>query len=216
MRILIFFLFFAGLIFTLSANAQTDNSVIKVDTAFRTPGAKARNADTVRKKAAAEPVVFKDSARLALEKMPRQAAIRSAVLPGLGQVYNKRWWKVPFIYGGFVAIGLAYEFNQRYYKEFLGEVQYRSENNNQPKNPKYAGYSFDGMVRVKDNFRRNRDLSILGLIGMHALNIIDAYIDAKFFRFDVSDDLTFRIEPSLQRSNTYTSQVYLLKINLAL
>jgi hypothetical protein len=208
---LIFFLFFILLAVT-SVQAQTDSSVIKVDTAFRTPGAR-KNADTVRR-VADEPVVFKDSARLALEKMPRQAAIRSGILPGLGQIYNKRWWKVPVIYGGFVAIGLAYEFNQRYYKEFLGEVQYRLEHH-QPKNPKYAGYSDEGMIQVKDTYRRNRDLSILGFVAMHAVNIIDAYVDAKFFRFDVSDDLSFRLEPSWKPYG-YASQVYLFKINLAL
>lgn len=159
--------------------------------------------------------VIKDSARLAIEKMPKQAAIRSAILPGLGQLYNKRWWKVPMVYAGFISIGLAYEFNQRYYKEFLGEVQYRLENNNKPKDPRYAGYSYEGMVRVKDTYRRNRDLSILGFVGMHALNILDAYIDAKFFRFDISDDLSIQAYPTLYNQPTLT-QAYTFKFKLAL
>jgi hypothetical protein len=215
MRILIFFLFFAGLALTLPAYAQTDSTAIKVDSSFIKPGTKPKKADTIRR-TVEKPVIFKDSARIAIEKMPRQAAIRSAILPGLGQIHNKRWWKVPFIYGGFFAIGLAYDFNQRYYKEFLGEVQYRAEHNHEAKNPKYAGYSFEGMVAVKDSYRRNRDLSILGFVGMHAINIIDAYIDAKFFRFDISNDLSFRIDPSWQQTYSYASQIYLIKINLAL
>ncbi|HCN83770.1 MAG TPA: hypothetical protein DIT07_09120, partial [Sphingobacteriaceae bacterium] len=106
--------------------------------------------------------------------------------------------------------------NQRYYREFLGEVQYRSEHDGEPKNPLYAGYSFEGMVQVKDAYRRNRDLSILGFVAVYAVNMIDAYIDAKFFRYDISNDLSLKIEPSFQKPNAYASQVYLLKINLAL
>src|SRR3546814_19441547 len=59
-----------------------------------------------------EPVVYKDSARLTLENRTRQAVRSSAILPGLGQVQNGRWWKVPMVYGGFVGLGLFFEFNQ--------------------------------------------------------------------------------------------------------
>ncbi len=208
MRIVFFFLVLAGFLFVLPASAQnTSGSRIQIDT-VRT-GGKGSKRDTL-------PAIFKDSARLALERMPHKAVMRSAILPGLGQIYNKRWWKVPFIYAGFVGVGLAFDFNQRYYREFLGEVQYRSAHNGEPKNPIYAGYSFEGMVQVKDAYRRNRDLSILGFVAMHAVNMIDAYIDAKFFRYDISNDLSLKVQPSFQRPNAYTSQVYVIKINLAL
>lgn len=207
MRTLFFFLVLACSLFTLVANAQSDPGRIKIDT-VRKRG-KINKTDSV-------PFVFKDSARLALERMPHKAVVRSAIVPGLGQIYNKRWWKVPFIYAGFVGVGLAFDFNQRYYREFLGEVQYRSAHDGEPKNPAYAGYSFEGMVQVKDAYRRNRDLSILGFVAMHAVNMIDAYIDAKFFRYDISNDLSLKVEPSFQRPNAYSSQVYVIKINLAL
>lgn len=142
----------------------------------------------------------KDSARLALEAMPRIAARRSAILPGLGQIYNKRWWKVPLVYGGFVGIGLVYEFNQRNYKIFLKEAQFRQENPGKTQNPLYAPYTTEGIINIKDAYRRNRDLSILGGLGFYTINIIDAYIDAKFFRFDLSDDLSVQLKPSVQQT----------------
>ena len=209
MRALVSFLILAGLILTFPAVAQIQTGTNRTDTI------RIAKEDTTGK-GSSKPVVVKDSARLAIERMPRQAAWRSAILPGLGQIHNKQWWKVPFVYGGFVAVGLAYDFNQRYYKEFLGEVQYRSAHDGQAKNPLYEGYSFEGMVRVKDAYRRNRDLSILGFAAWHAVNIIDAYIVAKFFRYDVGEDLSIHIEPSLQRTPAYSSRAYMIKINFAL
>lgn len=142
--------------------------------------------------------VVKDSARLAIEARPRIAARRSAILPGLGQIYNKRWWKVPLVYGGFVGIGLVFEFNQRYYNTFLKEAQYREENPGKTLSPLYAGYTNAGIITIKDAYRRNRDLSILGGVAFYAITIIDAYVDAKFFRFDVSDELSLKVDPMIQ------------------
>lgn len=148
--------------------------------------------------------VVKDSARLAIEAMPRIAARRSAILPGLGQLYNKRWWKVPLVYGGFVGIGLVYEFNQRYYKMFLREAQFRQEDRTKA-NPAWAVYTDEGIIGLKDDYRRSRDLSILAGVAFYAVQIIDAYIDAKFFRFDVSDDLSMRVTPLIQPGQIYNA-----------
>lgn len=152
-----------------------------------------------------KPAVFKDSARLAIEAMPRRAAIKSAMLPGLGQIHNKRWWKVPLIYGGLVGIGLVFEFNQRYYKIFLEEAQYRELNPGKTKNPLFAGYTSQGIISIKDSYRRNRDLTILAGIGFYAINIIDAYVDAKFFRFDISDELSLRVDPVIHQPDYFNA-----------
>lgn len=149
--------------------------------------------------------VVKDSARLVIEKMPSKAARASAILPGLGQIKNKRWWKVPLIYGGFASFVLAYRDNDQQYHYFLNEVQYRLANNQNPGNPELAGYTFEGLVRIKDNFRRNRELSIIGGVVVYAVNIIDAYVDAKFFRFDISDQLTMQLRPGLQAPNSFNA-----------
>lgn len=155
--------------------------------------------DTVKVVVKKEPVV-KDSARLAIEAMPRHAALKSLMVPGLGQIYNKRWWKVPLVYGGFVGIGLVFEFNQRYYKIFLKEAQFRELNPQKTENPLYSNYSNQGIITIKDSYRRNRDLSVLAGLGFYAITIIDAYVDAKFFRFDISDELSLKIAPSVSQA----------------
>jgi hypothetical protein len=162
--------------------------------------------DTSKKAIKKEPAI-KDSARLAIEAMPRRAALNSALLPGLGQITNKRWWKVPLVYGGFVGIGLVFEFNQRYYKVFLKEAQFRQENPGKTQNPLYARFTTEGIISIKDSYRRNRDLSVLGGLGFYAINIIDAYVDAKFFRFDISDDLSVKVSPSLNQGPIHASGV---------
>jgi hypothetical protein len=174
--------------------------------------------DTSKKAIKKEPAI-KDSARLAIEAMPRRAALNSALLPGLGQITNKRWWKVPLVYGGFVGIGLVFEFNQRFYKVFLKEAQFRQENPGKTQNPLYARFTTEGIISIKDSYRRNRDLSVLGGLGFYAINIIDAYVDAKFFRFDISDDLSVKVRPSLNQGPIHASGVspvlgLKLKINL--
>ncbi|WP_291403705.1 DUF5683 domain-containing protein [Daejeonella sp.] len=171
------------------------------------------------KKAIIKEPAIKDSARLAIEAMPRRAALNSALLPGLGQITNKRWWKVPLVYGGFVGIGLVFEFNQRYYKVFLKEAQFRQDNPGKTQNPLYAPYTTEGIISIKDSYRRNRDLSVLAGLGFYAINIIDAYVDAKFFRFDISDDLSVKVRPSLNQGPIHASGVspvlgLKLKINL--
>ena len=160
--------------------------------------------DSVKVVAKREPAV-KDSARLAIEAMPRKAALKSLMVPGLGQIYNKRWWKVPLVYGGFVGIGLVFEFNHRYYKVFLKEAQFRELNPQKTENPLYSNYSNQGIIAIKDAYRRNRDLSVLAGLGFYAITIIDAYVDAKFFRFDISDELSLRVEPSLSQAPVYAT-----------
>jgi hypothetical protein len=92
---------------------------------------------------------IKDSARLAIEAMPRRAAMRSLMLPGLGQIYNNRWWKVPLVYGGFIGIGLVFEFNNRNYQVFLKEAQFRELNPQKTQNPLYSAYTNEGIIQIK-------------------------------------------------------------------
>jgi hypothetical protein len=161
-----------------------------------------------------EPV--KDSVRIAVEARPRIAIKKSAILPGLGQVYNKRWWKVPLVYGGFVGVGLVFEFNQRQYKVFLKEAQFRELNPGKTQNPLYAPYSREGIISVKDSYRRNRDLSILAGVAFYAIQLIDAYVDAKFFRFDVSDSLSLKIEPLIQNETISNASASVHAVGLRL
>jgi len=147
-----------------------------------------------------KPYVYKDSTRLALEKMTSTAVKRSAILPGWGQLsVNKKWWKVPIIYGGVAGLIYSYDVAQSGYKEMLTEAQYRLANNDQRQNEKYVSANTEWIIQAKDFYRRNRDLTILLSAGLYALNLIDAYIDAKMFRYDMSDDLSFRINPLVEQ-----------------
>jgi hypothetical protein len=126
---------------------------------------------------------------------------------------------VPLVYGGFIGIGLVFEFNQRYYQVFLKEAQFRQENPGKTQNPLYAPYTTEGIISIKDSYRRNRDLSVLAGLGFYAINIIDAYVDAKFFRFDISDELSVKVSPSLNQVPIHassTGQVLGLKLKIAL
>ena len=210
--------------FVVQGFSQTDSNVVVVDSTLRNPDA-ARNPvfnapkDTLANLRSAEPVIVKDSARLALEALPRRAIRRSAIIPGWGQVTNGRWWKVPVIYAGFVGLGLAVEFNQRYYKQFLRELQFRDANPGEKRDPELVRLEDQqALIQYKDYYRRNRDLSVLAGVGLYAINIIDAYIDAKFFRFDISDELALKVSPSLipANSHAYNSPVPALKIRLSL
>jgi len=171
--------------------------------------------DTIRREVSDNAIV-KDSVRLALEARPRIAARRSAILPGLGQIYNKRWWKVPLVYGGLVGIGLVFEFNQTKYKIFLKEAQFRELNPGKTQNPLYVGYSNQGIIAIKDAYRRNRDLTILSGLGFYAVQIIDAYVDAKFFRFDVSDELSLKVVPVVQANGIYYGNANVPAVGLQL
>ena len=211
--------------FGLSALAQTNPSVVTIDSTLRNPDAKKNpifkpKKDTtiaVNGKPDTKQTVFKDSARLALEKLPRQAVRRSAILPGWGQVGNGNWWKVPIIYAGFAGIGYYINFNQKEYKQVLTELQYRYKNKGQKSDPELITGDDRALIDYKDYWRRNRDLLVLSAIGLYAVNMIDAYVVAKFFRFDVSDELGIKIKPSVIPSISHAfSPVPAIKIQLKL
>ncbi len=167
-------------------------------------------------------LLFKDTSKL---QPPRKAVLRSAIIPGWGQARNKKWWKVPLVYGGFVGLGLVYDFNNKFYQETLAESQFRKEN---PSNDRqsvflysqYRGISDNQMFSAKDFYRRNRDLSLYSMFGFWGLQMVDAYIDAKLATFDVSDNLSLQVKPKIYMQkqhafafNTATPMLS-LKINL--
>lgn len=164
--------------------------------------------------------LFRDTSKL---QSARSAVYRSAIIPGWGQIRNGKWWKVPLVYGGFVGLGLVYEFNQRYYREFLEESQYRkSRKPTDPvsKFPQYAFVENDQQIySAKDFYRRNRDLTIIGFVAFYGINMIDAYIDARLATFNVDDDLSMKIRPSIHMpvyAGAYQSPIPMLKLTIRL
>ena len=126
---------------------------------------------------------------------PRTATIFSALLPGLGQVYNGNYWKVPLIYGAGGALVYSFQYNNSKY------LKYREAYDEGDENKIYIidGYprTYEQLPLGRDYYRRYRDLSLFGLVGVYLLNIVDAMVDAYFTEFDVSDDLTMHIEPAI-------------------
>jgi hypothetical protein len=130
---------------------------------------------------------------------PARAAFYAAALPGLGQVYNKDYWKLPLVYGAlgtgvFVAVDSDREF-QRFRTAFKDRLAGRRDEFTQedPNNPGefIEVFSDDALIRGQDLFRRRKELAILVTAGMYVLQIIEANVDAHLTQYDVDDDLTF-------------------------
>ncbi|GIV26366.1 MAG: hypothetical protein KatS3mg027_0180 [Bacteroidia bacterium] len=122
---------------------------------------------------------------------PKKASVMSAVLPGLGQLYNKKYWKIPVIYGlgGLLTYNVIQQNkNYVYYKSELINVINGGTN--------AEGYSAQQLTLLKNQSKKWRDLSIAGVVAVYVLNILDANVDAHLKHFDVSDNLTFVVFPS--------------------
>lgn len=130
---------------------------------------------------------------------PKKATIMSAALPGLGQVYNGRWWKVPIIYGGFA--GLTYMAVSNHTNMMRYKNAYLLRLDDDPDTvDEFAGVYSDANLRdLKSSHQRSRDLSFILMGVLYVLNIIDANVDGHLKDFDVSEDLSLRIRPMLQQ-----------------
>lgn len=127
---------------------------------------------------------------------PGKAALFSAILPGAGQVYNKKYWKLPIIYGGFAALGYYIGNNTKNYKIYRDEFNSRTDEN--PYTVPDPGLSnlSDGIVRSrKDTYSRWRDWSIFFTGLLYALNVLDAYVDAHLMDFNVGKDFLLTLDP---------------------
>ena len=145
---------------------------------------------------------------------PSQAVWMAAVVPGLGQIYNRSYWKLPIVYGGFMGCAFAIGWNgglYHDYKEAYRDILLDTELSDDPKRSYNAilpkGYTIEMMggrsqytSTLKDRqnaYRRYRDISIAATLVMYVLTIIDAYVDAQLFDFDISPDLTLNVEPQI-------------------
>ncbi|GAA0881029.1 hypothetical protein GCM10009119_39990 [Algoriphagus jejuensis] len=128
-----------------------------------------------------------------LPKNPKKATILSAILPGAGQVYNGKAWKVPLLYAGFMTDIYFIGYNNKRYQTFR-EALFAYDDGDQSQFP---SLNREALVRNVDYWRQNRDLTILLLLGIYALNLIDANVDAHLSGFDISDDLALKFEPNV-------------------
>ena len=128
---------------------------------------------------------------------PVTAGWMSAVLPGLGQGYNHKYWKIPIVYAGLGATGFCVYYFNKQFTELRTEYRHRLNNETDGLLPKYADMSVSNIQLQKETQQKNMEISIIVLVVWYAVNIVDAVVDAHLFTFDVSDDLSLRIQPGI-------------------
>mgnify|MGYP005709344441 FL=1 len=132
-------------------------------------------------------------------KSPKKAALLS-ILPGAGQVYTKKYWKVPIIYSALIYTAYQINDNNKNYNLYKNLYLDRS-NNILDESP----YSDTQLISLKDQYRRNREISIMYFSLTYILNIIDASVNAHLFDFEINEDISLKIQPILFQNNFYTS-----------
>ncbi|MBA7511796.1 hypothetical protein ES705_03792 [subsurface metagenome] len=162
---------------------------------------------------------------------PQRASYYSMVIPGLGQIYNKKYWKVPVIYAGFGTLAYLVKLNGTKFTKYINaygdfidndtlttsyltiinerglderEIVKELYENEETYDPSKYDWFKNALELNKDYFRRNRDLSYIGIGLWYILNIVDASVDAHLFDYDISDELTLHIEPELFPTSRYT------------
>ena len=159
--------------------------------------------DTTQLRTTPESVIIEaDKDSLNNVHSPRKAAIRSALIPGWGQVYNKKYWKVPIVYGALGTTGVVFAYNLKTYKEL--RLAYKGKYNARvfkdstdyfKMEPRYIPISEESLRFNRNEFRRNIDYTVLVFIALWGLNVVDATVDAHLKSFDVSPDLSLKIKP---------------------
>lgn len=126
---------------------------------------------------------------------PRKALLYAAVLPGAGQIYTKKYWKLPLVYGGFFATGYAINVYQDGYQKYKSELFDMLETD-APLGP--SGYTESQLRTIVDRYRRERDLMIIIMVGVYLLQMVDAHVDAHLKEFDVNPNLQVSIRPTAE------------------
>ena len=142
---------------------------------------------------------------------PKRATLYSAILPGLGQAYNKKYWKIPVVYAGIGTIGYFAISNGNGYRDYRLAYDYQSGIATDVSDDikTLAGkYSAENLITIRDYYRRNMELSWIIMALWYGLNIIDATVDAHFFEYDIGDDLTLKVEPMIQTNYAYWDTGY--------
>ncbi|HPB02295.1 MAG TPA: DUF5683 domain-containing protein [Bacteroidales bacterium] len=135
---------------------------------------------------------------------PRKATIMSACLPGLGQAYNHKYWKIPILYAGLGGAGYAIVWNNNKYQDFRKAYIARTDTIDSTID-NFPRYSASNLLDLRNYYRHNLELSVIIITAVYILNIVDASVDAHLYDFDISDDLSLRIQPSVWNVGPGTS-----------
>lgn len=147
----------------------------------------------------------------------KRAMWLALAIPGAGQVYNRKYWKLPIVYGGFVGCIYAISWNNQMYHDY--SQAYLDIMDDDPQTQSYNQFLHLGTTiteanasryqeifrKRKDRYRQWRDLSIFALVAVYAISVIDAYVDASLSEFDISKDLSLRLAPSIINDESLTS-----------
>ena len=196
----LFFIFlFTGLFFTLQVNAQhpdstqarqVSDSVLEKKDSIYTGKNNSQNT--------------RDSLDRIMKRNYHRATLYSAILPGAGQVYNKKYWKVPLIYAALGISAYAFFYNKTWYNKCQYALTVTVNQTTDPDSlnkvdsqlmPFVTTGNTNGLITYRDNFRKNQDYSVLFFMMFYALNIVDATVDAHLKDFNVNSDLSFKIKP---------------------
>lgn len=145
---------------------------------------------------------------------PKRALWLAIVFPGGGQIYNRKYWKLPLIYGGFMGCLYAMNWNNNMYKDY--SQAFLDISDNDPGTASYNSHLHLGATITesnkdrykeifrsrRDKYRRWRDLSFFVMVGVYALSVIDAYVDAELSVFDISKDLSLKVEPTIMNGSS--------------
>lgn len=143
---------------------------------------------------------------------PKRALWLSLILPGAGQIYNRKFWKLPIIYGGFLGCTYALMWNQQMYRDYsqayldIMDEDPTTDSYMDMLPPRYDLTGREEQIRQllrnrRDRYRRYRDLSVFCFVGVYLISVIDAYVDAQLSVFDISPDLSMRLQPAVIESN---------------
>ncbi len=194
----------------------TDSAVyVDADVLVAVPG-QTEATDSLVTEVRAEDYPYGLDGKIPFNPSPTRAAWLSALCPGLGQIYNRRYWKLPIIVGGFMGLGYATSWNNTQYKDYM--QGYRDLLDDDPDTKSYMNFfppnTDEGSLdttwltqtfqKRKDYYRRNRDLCIICLAALYVLCMLDSYIDASMAHFDLSPDLSLDVRPAIILHDTRT------------
>jgi hypothetical protein len=162
-------------------------------------------------------LALNNSLKLKFVPDPMRATMLAVAFPGLGQIYTRKYWKLPLVYGGFAALIYSVQFNSKNYTAYMKAYQdftdlipstdsylkliqanpstYDPVLYHESYNPANAQYYKDGMLRMVDLYKRYRDLSYIGIAGWYLISILDANVDASLFNYDISNNLNLTVMP---------------------
>ena len=193
------FLFLIGFIILLAFQKTEAQNVV-----FDTVGNTVISADTIVK----EEKTTKKRSRAVKPHSPTKATIMSACLPGLGQIYNGKWWKVPIVYAGLGGLGYLVYTNNYEYRSYLHAYEFKTGDLpegatlNAHETELANKYAANQLQTYKESYRRDFEFYTILTIAWYGLNILDACVDGHLYTYDISDDLSLSIDPYLKPLET--------------